>query len=317
MATESIENVTVEVSAQVNATPPAAESPIFNRPRRHPPRDYLVEYIASEYSHQGQEYVGDGKYVDIPGYQRKTLAELVAVSARRYDDWKSITAEDLAKLLTEVEEGIEQLRWGGIRSALAKLDERIGPRYRGVTIDGYKVEHPGQKEIVEAIRDYGQNISARIEAGVGIVLNGPSGGGKDHLLVALARHAIRAGATVNWQNGQTLLGTFRDRFSQRHPRPEEDLIDEFTAANVLVLSDPVPPKGELSDYSESILYRIVDARYITMKPTWTTMNVASGEEADRRLGAPIVDRLRHGALCLSCDWPSYRTAGTWAKKDPE
>ena len=86
---------------------------------------------------------------------------------------------------------------------------------------------------------------------------------------------------------------------------------------MLVLSDPVPPKGELSDYSESILYRIVDARYITMKPTWTTMNVASGEEADRRLGAPIVDRLRHGALCLSCDWPSFRTAGTWAKKDPE
>jgi DNA replication protein DnaC len=261
--------------------------------------------------------VGDGKYVEIPGYQRKTLAELVAVSASRYDDWKSITAEELAKLLTEVEERIEGLRRGGIRSALDKLDAQIGPRYRGATIDTYNVEHDGQKEIVAALRDYGQNISERIKAGVGIVLNGPSGTGKDHLLVALARHAIRSEATVSWQNGQSLLGTFRDRFSQRHPRPEEDLIDEFTAANVLVLSDPVPPKGELSDYSESILYRIVDARYITMKPTWTTMNVASGEEADRRLGAPIVDRLRHGALCLSCDWPSYRTAGTWAKKDPE
>ena len=69
----------------------------------------------------------------------------------------------------------------------------------------------------------------------------------------------------------------------------------------------VPPKGDASQYNADVLMRIVDRRYRDCKPTWLTLNVLDGEEAERRLASPIVDRVRHGSLCLECNWPSYRT----------
>jgi hypothetical protein len=36
--------------------------------------------------------------------------------------------------------------------------------------------------------------------------------------------------------------------------------------------------------------------------------VAGGSEADDRLGSQIVDRLKHDALAIFTDWPSYRKA---------
>jgi DNA replication protein DnaC len=298
---ESMANIIPEVLAEMdpaNGTPPAPESPPFKL--LWPRREDLVDEIARHWYRQGS-----------------TPKAITEDLVRRHSDWRNATPEELTKLVAEAEEVVKQARQQQVQQRLEELDEAIGPRYRNATMDNYHVQHDGQQAVVDAIRDYGKNIVERINAGVGVVLNGPSGVGKDHLLVCLARHAIRAGATVSWKNGQTLLGTFRDRFSERHPVPESELIDQFAAAHVLVLSDPVPPKGELSDYSESILYRIVDARYIMMRPTWCSMNVSGPEEADRRLGAPIVDRLRHGALCLSCDWPSYRVAGTWSNDKPQ
>ncbi len=43
------------------------------------------------------------------------------------------------------------------------------------------------------------------------------------------------------------------------------------------------------------------------------MNVSSGEEAEKRIGAQIVDRLRDGALSIVCNWPSHRksAAADW------
>ena len=43
-----------------------------------------------------------------------------------------------------------------------------------------------------------------------------------------------------------------------------------------------------------------------MRPTWISMNVASGEEAESRIGVAIIDRWRDGALTLAFNWPSYR-----------
>ena len=58
----------------------------------------------------------------------------------------------------------------------------------------------------------------------------------------------------------------------------------------------VPPHGELTNYQEQMFYIFTDRRYNAMKPTWVSMNVASGEEAEDRIGAAIVDRWKDGAL---------------------
>ena len=92
------------------------------------------------------------------------------------------------------------------------------------------------------------------------------------------------------------------------------MIAELVSPHVLVLDDPLPPNGRLSDYQSAMLYRVVDGRYRNLKPTFVSMNVSGPAEADARLSAPVVDRLRHDALCLVCDWPSYRQAWTGSQQ---
>jgi DNA replication protein DnaC len=82
----------------------------------------------------------------------------------------------------------------------------------------------------------------------------------------------------------------------------------MTRPNVLAISDPTPPLGELSDYQRSMLFRVVDRRYRDLRPTWVTINAADSAEAERKIAPNIIDRLAHGALVLRCNWPSYRRA---------
>ena len=147
------------------------------------------------------------------------------------------------------------------------------------------------------------------DAGDGVVLFGPMGTGKDHLLVALARVAIlNHGYSVRWISGMQLYADFRQAI--RDNASEQIIVQRATNPDILILSDPQLPRGELSDYQASMLFWIVDARYSMRRPTWVSLNVADGTEAERRIGAATVDRLRDGAVTVACDWPSYRKPQT-------
>jgi len=156
------------------------------------------------------------------------------------------------------------------------------------------------------LRDYSENITENIDQGKGVVLFGGVGSGKDHALVGLAKTALQQGHTVAWVNGLDLFADLRDAMTDN--APEGDVIDRLTRSDVLVLSDPVPPVAALSPYQASTLLRAIDCRYSDLKPTWVSLNVKSGGEADERMGPAIVDRLRDGSLCYFCDWQSWRRA---------
>ncbi len=87
---------------------------------------------------------------------------------------------------------------------------------------------------------------------------------------------------------------------------EQELLRRFLKPSVLIVSAPMPPKSDASAYNADVLFRIFDRRYRAMKSTWLTMNVADGEEAERRFASAIVDRFRDGSLCLECNWSSHR-----------
>lgn len=162
-----------------------------------------------------------------------------------------------------------------------------------------------QRAVVDAVRAYGQSVEENIRQGRGIVLAGPPGTGKDHLLVGLMYAAVGAGLTVEWRNGMDLFGAVRDGIG--NGTDERDMLDSLVRPDVLVLSDPVPPWGPLTQFQAAFLFRVIDRRYRDLKPVWVTTNT-SGDATDGKLGAALVDRLRDGAVSLVCDWPSYRTA---------
>ncbi len=231
-----------------------------------------------------------------------SLRDVVEIIIHRYAP--DFTADDLNSIAAVLANHLADNERTARQGEVDRLHRIAGRRLSTATLENYVVARPEQAAILAAIKDYVVNIDMRMLDGVGIVLNGPSGNGKDHLLISAARCAIQAGFTVCWKNGQDLLGEFRDRIGT--DESEESLLAPLLSADVLVISDPLPPSGSLTDYQAGMIYRVLDARYRDCKATWASMNVTSRKEADNRIGVAIVDRLRHGALCLACNWPSYR-----------
>jgi DNA replication protein DnaC len=204
----------------------------------------------------------------------------------------------------------------GRKSYCNYLIEQLGPRYAECSFNNYMVyeqkagnNRPSQREVCDQIMDFARNLPARSREGGGIVLYGQPGTGKDHQLAALMFWAVlRYGWTVRWVNGLELYQQAREVVMGEGS--ESQFMQRLTAPQVLAISDPLPPKGGTTEYQAEIVQRILDHRYRHLRPTWCTMNVHGGLEAADRLAAPIVDRLRHGSLCLECGWESYRKART-------
>lgn len=193
----------------------------------------------------------------------------------------------------------EQQRIQSRRRQLFMLVAAAGDRYRTCTLDNFTGEYRQLVAVLKELREY-----VRGGCTCGLVLFGPVGTGKDHLAFAICVESIRLGKTVRWINGQRWFGSIRDAMDTN--RSEADIILELATPDVLCISDPLPPIGQLTQHQATMLYRLVDARYARSLPTIVTVNVANDAEADERMGVATWDRLTHDAWKLFCNWPSYR-----------
>jgi DNA replication protein DnaC len=96
------------------------------------------------------------------------------------------------------------------------------------------------------------------------------------------------------------------RDAMRSGGSEGNVLTQLRTADILAISDPVPPKGENSEFELEALFGLIDRRYRRLKPTHLTINVADRNEANARMAPQIIDRLAHNALSIHCNWPSYR-----------
>jgi DNA replication protein DnaC len=262
-----------------------------------------------------------------------TMDHVLAESCRKFaspkrTDQQPLTAEQLAE--------IERRRELYTRKNLTETKERVlnrflecvGKRYESASFESYKITKPAQQKTVAKLQEYVREFSANMIDGKGVVLFGPSGTGKDHLLVASAREIIQEHLEVHisttrgtygmdvcsepklsirWINGLDLYGELRAGMDDKKFN-ECDYVAELIRPTILILSDPIPPRGALTEYQAGMLFRIIDGRYRECRPTWATLNIKNTKEADERLTPQIVDRLRDGALAIYCDWESHRKA---------
>ncbi|MHB1038016.1 MAG: ATP-binding protein [Pirellulales bacterium] len=217
--------------------------------------------------------------------------------------------EAISRQRAEQERTREQTRR---RQAWDLLARQLGPRYAGCTLDGFQVAaDPAtaakQHAVLAKLAAYAERLDREADNGTNVVLYGCSGSGKDHLLTDLARTAIlEFGLSVEWKNGMDLWGEVRDLIGNDHAPSERAFVARLAAPAVLWLSDVLPPSGLLTEFQTNTLFRVVDRRYRDCKPIWLSLNVADAGEASQRIGASVVDRIRDGAIALSCNWPSHR-----------
>lgn len=190
------------------------------------------------------------------------------------------------------------------------LDLAAGARYARCTLDNFEVsgeESEAKERAVSLCRDYVANFPSHFKAGRGAIWIGPKGTGKDHLMIAVMRAIAMKykSERLRYRSGEAFFDTFKASIGTGGSYAS--IADGFARPPVLGLSDPLPVKGDLSPHDQDVLFRVLLRRYKDLLPTLATLNVASAEELEQRMGAQSADRLRQDAIIIKCNWPSYRT----------
>lgn len=190
-------------------------------------------------------------------------------------------------------------------SRLRSLIAEMGTVYGEAKFANYDAPTPYQQTVLEAVKEYSDTFPDRRKRGDNLVLYGPVGTGKDHLAAAVCKQAIlQHGMTVRFCKGQDWFGNLRDGISDE--KSEFTLLAPLKDPDLVVISDPLPPFGNLTQHQATMLYRAVEHRAANGKPTLLTINVADESEADARMGVPVWDRLKQSALLIYMAWASHR-----------
>ena len=144
-----------------------------------------------------------------------------------------------------------------------------------------------------------------------LVVAGPQGTGKSHLLEALGHHAVDQGLSVAWFSVED-LGTI----IRRH-RVDDTVSKAFAAlaSTSLTLIDDIGLLPISADAAEG-LYRLVDAAYERRALALSTNLHPSGFDQlmDKTIASALVDRLLHHAHVVMTEGESVRLADALAGK---
>ncbi len=189
--------------------------------------------------------------------------------------------DDLAYKCDCLEPRLMKARSAGINSV-------IPARYRGVSFDRPPVTEI-DSVIVNAIRDFIDDLDRNLEAGLGIWLMGDTGTGKTSLAMLVSKEVLARGRTAAIYSLPKLLGRIRSTYDA-DPGDESyaDFFERLCEVDILHLEDLGTEKR--TEWVLEQLYALINERYERQKSVMVTTNFDQ-TELEEQLGDRIVSRL--------------------------
>ena len=142
-----------------------------------------------------------------------------------------------------------------------------------------------------------------------LMLVGPRGTGKSHLLAAIGHARLQRGDTVRYEQTTELLDRVKATYDRREGHETtSEVLDQYHGVKVLLLDDLGTEKD--TEWAESVLTSLIDDRYRNGRWLVVTTNMKNRAEMEKKYPR-IADRLfdhRTGTVkqvTLTCS--SYRT----------
>lgn len=150
---------------------------------------------------------------------------------------------------------------------MSQADFKIPKRFYDSTIENFLAKSPGQKKVKQIAMQYVANFQKYMEKGTGgLIFTGSVGTGKTHLAIGIMK-------AVNTQNMDRLCryvnvfdmvadikASWSDSFTS-----EAKVIEEYTKYDLIVVDEIGVQYGSTAE--NVILFRILNQRYLEMKPT--------------------------------------------------
>jgi DNA replication protein DnaC len=200
--------------------------------------------------------------------------------------WIEDEEENTARACECRERRIAQARTRGVRSVLPA-------KYQGVSFDRPPISDmardPQAGSVVEAVREYVDDLEDRIGKGRGLWIEGSVGTGKTTLAMLVSRRAIEAGFTAAIYSLPRLLARIRRTYDGEAGQLSYlQFFERLTSVDLLQIDDLGAEKR--SDWVLEQLYAIVDERYATNRSIVVTTNL-DVNQLEEQIGERTVSRL--------------------------
>lgn len=202
------------------------------------------------------------------------------------DYWKKYNeyTERIEKECEELKE--TETRKERVQALVTKSN--LGRRFRDRTFETFKT-NDNTKDIFEKVYNYTKEFTKLEKEGRGLLFTGTVGTGKTHLAVAVANYLMYEKIIpVKYGNVTTLLGEIKSSYDKQSKESEAEIINALSKVSLLIIDDLGKEKS--SEWSNSIIYSIINNRYENYKPTIVTTNL-SIKELEDTVGDATVSRL--------------------------
>jgi DNA replication protein DnaC len=175
----------------------------------------------------------------------------------------------------------------------------IPARYRGVSFDRPPVSDMARdmtsRHVVQAARDFAENLDRNLGEGNGLWLMGDTGTGKTTLGMLVASQALAAGKSVAVYFTPKLLNRIRQTYQEAESRNAYTaFFDQVTSVDLLYIDDLGSERH--TDWVVEQLYAVINERYENRRSVLVTSN-APGDvdkgtgELREQIGPRTVSRL--------------------------
>ena len=173
-----------------------------------------------------------------------------------------------------------------VNQLISKSD--LGRRFRERTFLNF-VTNKSNKDIFDKLFIYANNFLEIEKEGKGLLLTGAVGTGKTHLAVSIANHLMYEEVIpVKFGNVTTLLSEVKSSYDKQATESEAEVINALSRVRLLIIDDL--GKEKATEWSNNIIYTVINNRYENYKPTIVTTNLTI-KELEQTIGEATVSRL--------------------------
>lgn len=192
-------------------------------------------------------------------------------------------------------------------------DAGIPPLFACLTFDDFDVSSEKQKKAIEVCEKYCDKHVEIMKAGWNLLLAGPPGAGKTHVMATIAYRFALKGHSVLFITAYDLRQMIMNTWCG--DRSEKERVKARLNGVELLCIDGVEERV-WPDVFKEIFYEIVDARYLNKKPIAMTSNMAILKKQDSRasislfLGEQTTTRMQQRLTQIIFDWENHRLKPT-------